>query len=125
MWNISIDPRSGKMKRVILTALVAVFLLLVVGGCYTQLKRPEPSTGDRYFGDNYYYDDWDFYGNWSPYLYHYGWYSPYFYTYPSYYGYFYRPLYYDPWYWDYYGGGSDGRDSSGKVIRRGRRGGAR
>lgn len=109
------------MKRVILTALVAVFLSLAISGCYTKLKKPEPSAGDINYGGSYYYnDDWDFYGYWSPYLYHYGWYSPYFYTYPSYYGYFYRPWYYDPWWWYNNGGGDNGRTPSGKQIRRGR-----
>jgi hypothetical protein len=108
------------MKRVIFTALLAVFLLLAVSGCYTKLKKVEPSTGERQYGDYYYQNDWDYYGYWSPYYYHYGWYSPNFYVYPSYYGYFYRPWYYDPWWWNYYDGGGDGRSSGDKNIRRGR-----
>jgi hypothetical protein len=119
MSNISIDPRSGVMKRVIMAALLAVFLSLIVSGCYTKLKRPEPSTGDRYYGDYYNNDYRDYYGYWGSYFYYNGWYSPYFYTYPYYYGYFNRPWYYDPWWWNYYGG-DGGRRSSGKSMRRGR-----
>jgi len=100
------------MKRLFATALVAVFLPLFIGGCYTKLKGPEPGTGERY----QYYDD-DYYSYGSPYYCHYGWYSPYLWGSPHYYGYFYSPWWYDPWYYDggwYY----DGRARSGKEIRR-------
>jgi hypothetical protein len=104
-----------------MTALVAVFLSLAIGGCYTTLKKSEPLTGERYYNDYDYYSNWDYYGYMGPYFYYNGWYNPYFYTYPSYYGYFYRPWYYDPWWWQYndgrYGGG---RSPSEKEIRRGR-----
>jgi hypothetical protein len=102
------------MKKVLLTALVAVFLSLTVAGCYTRLKGPEPYTGAET-----YYDDLAYpYGYYSGYYSHYGWYTPYFMGSPYYYDYFYSPWWYDPYY--YYDGRDydGGRAPSGKDIRR-------
>lgn len=106
------------MKRLIMTALTAVFLSVIIQGCYTQFKSNEPKTGEKdysnyqYYGDDYYY---------SPYYYGMGWYQPYFYyPYPSYYGYMYSPWWYDPWYY-YYDDGTHyiTPNNGSKAIRRG------
>jgi hypothetical protein len=103
------------MKRILAAALMAVFFSVAFSGCYTQLKGPEPKTGEGAYSDYTYYDDywyWDYY--YSPYYYRGGWLSPYFYGYPYYsYGFFYSPWWYDPWY--YYDDG--GRIPSDKSIR--------
>lgn len=45
-------------------ALVAVFFMLITGGCYTKLKHPEPALipASQADGDNVY--DWDFSHGW-------------------------------------------------------------
>lgn len=110
------------MKRTYMTVLVAVFLSVVMAGCYTKLKGPEPGTGVYQYDDQYPYYNNDYY---NPLYFNYGWYSPYSFGFPSYYGNFYTPWWYDPYY--YYDGGGyyhgDGNGTpSGKDIRR-RRGG--
>lgn len=100
------------MKRVFLSALVAVFLSLSISGCYTKLKGSAPATGERVYNDTY-YDD--YYGDsYAPYNYHNGWYGSYLYGYPSF-DHFYSPWWYNP---NYGGGGSsDGRTPGSKEIR--------
>jgi hypothetical protein len=118
MSSFSIDSGADVMKRLFFTALLAVFLSMIVGGCYTKLKGPEPSTGETTYDNNY--DNYPYpYGYYSPYYFHDGWYSPYFLGSPYYYGNFYSPWWYDPFY--YYGDGQNngnGRFPSGKDIRR-------
>ena len=108
------------MKRIAITALLAVFLSLNLAGCYTKLK--EPGTGERVYSSGY-IDDSDYY-YYDQYYFHYGWTSPYFYGYPSYYGYISYPWWYDPYYQNDNGRYSDGRTRGDKAIRsrRGNRG---
>ena len=60
-------------------ALVAVFFMLITGGCYTKLKHPEPVLipASQADGDNVY--DWDF---------SHGWRSSYYAQYERYKGYY-------------------------------------
>jgi len=124
MSNIFIDSGAVFMKKFYLTALLAVFLSLVIAGCYTKLKGPEPYSGERSYYDDYYYPGGYYpYGFYTPYYFHLGWYSPYFFGSPYFYGNFYSPWWYDPYY--YYDGGyynGIGRSPGDKGIRR-RRGG--
>lgn len=70
--------------------LIAVFLLLLMGGCYTKLKHPTPviipeETGVIEVDDQH----WDF---------SYGWYWSDWYSYSIHYGYYYTPWWDDcPW----------------------------
>jgi len=112
------------MKRMYLTALVAVFLSLTLAGCYTKLKGPVPATGVE---QNYYRDYPNYYDDYyNPLYFQYGWYNPYYFGSPSYFGNFYYPWWYDPYYYDggYYPGGTVPVNPGGKDIRR-RRGGDR
>jgi len=94
------------MRKLVLTASLAVFFSLLISGCYTQFSGPEPKTGERYqYNYSYgYYDDPYYWGSFC---------YPSFFGYPYYnYGFFYYPWYYDPGY--YY---NDGPTSSRKFIR--------
>jgi len=105
------------MKRLFPTALVAVFFLLTISGCYTKFHSPEPETGEQYSEEQdeiaYDYDDYDLFleyyypGNWFTSYYA----SPYFS-----YGNLYSPMWYAPWY--YYGGRDYVRGGGYKSVRR-------
>ncbi len=104
------------MKRTYITVLVAVFLSMIVGGCYTVLQGPEPGTGERVYHN--YYDGYPYYyDNYYPYYFQFGWYSPYFFGSPSYYDYFYNPWWYNPYYGDGYYYPGHGGYPSGKEPR--------
>ncbi len=85
------------MRKLLLTALPAVFFLMSLSGCYTKLGTPRPSTGET-TREHYYYDDSADYPDF-PYYSGGGWQGPYLYAYPYInYGYFYNPWWYDSWY---------------------------
>ncbi len=95
------------MRKLIQTAVLAVFFSLIQSGCYTQFGKPTPETGERTRYLDYDYDD---------YYYHRGYSSPWFYGYPYYsYGYFYSPWWYDQIYYYYYA--DDGYRSGYKSVR--------
>lgn len=98
------------MRRLIPTAVLAVFLSLFISGCYTQLKGPEPRTGERTYEGDYYRGDYSPYYYWDDYWY------PSFFGFPYYnYGFFYSPWWYDPgFYYYYYGNGNLG---TSKALR--------
>ena len=107
------------MKRLIATALAAVFLSMGIQGCYTVLKKSEPATGEKVYNNSEYYPpDYNYYDYYSPYFFSYGWYNnPFYFAYPGYFDSFYRPWWYDPNY--YYDGGyyNNGQSPSNKGSR--------
>lgn len=111
------------MRRTAMTALTAVFLSLLITGCYTKLKGPEPGTGERVY-QNYYNDYPYYYDYYNPFYFNYGWYSPFYFGYPSYYGSFYSPWWYDPYYYGnggYYRPGNGtppGKEPRGRGVQR-------